>query len=111
MASGGRIVFVFDDIIQRPLGTYGHMGFPEVFRGYLLGLGGLPKRPGYVAIELSSWKLSGERPGKGSGKGSTRQRSEHEGKHSQTGKPWRTMVVQYPLLVQLSLSHPSHTPR
>src|SRR6266436_4945003 len=104
MASGGRIVFVFDNVIQRPLGTYGHMGLLEIFRGYLLGLGGLPKRPGYVDIELrrgSSWRLSGERPGKGSGKGSTSERSEHEGKHSQTGKPWRAMVVQYPLLVQL----------
>ena len=80
MASGGRIVLVFDDIIERPLGTYGPMRLPEVFRGYLLGLGSLSKRPGYVAVELrrgSSWKLSGKRPGKGSGKGSTRERSEH----------------------------------
>jgi hypothetical protein len=90
MASGRRIVFVFDDIIQRPLGTYGHLGLLKVLRGYVLGLGDLPKRPGYVAIELrrgSSWKLSGKSPGKGSGKGS-RERSEHKGKAQPNRQSW-----------------------
>src|SRR6266852_5541317 len=109
MASGGRIVFVFDDIIQRPLGTYGRMGLLKVSWGYLLGLGGLPKRLGYITIELrrgSSWKLSGKRPGKGSGKGSSRERSEHEGKAQPNRQPWRTetMVVQYPLYLPSSHS-------
>jgi hypothetical protein len=116
MANGGRIVFVFDDIIERPLGTYGHLGLLKVFWVYLLGLGGLPKRPGYVAIELrrgSSWNLSGKSPGKGSGKGSG-ERSEHEGKHSQTGtvaleneNDGGTVSSTCPALTPTSLSHPS----
>src|SRR6267154_2219998 len=84
MASGGRIVFIFDDIVQRPLGTYGHMGLSKVFWGYVLGLGGLPERVGYASIDLRRClgrKLSGKSPGKGSGKGS-RERSEHSMKES-----------------------------
>src|ERR1700733_3917514 len=39
-----------------------------------------------------------------------RGRSMKESTAKQAAFSWRTMVVQYPLLAQLSLSHPSHTP-
>jgi hypothetical protein len=55
------------------LGSYAQVRFPKVFCSYALGLGGLPKSPGNVAIALRSgfsWEMSRESTGKGSGKGS-----------------------------------------
>lgn len=65
MASRGSIVFVVDDVIQRPLGSYPGLDLTEVVRGYAFRSSSVPESQRYLGVICSCWGLTGECTGSG----------------------------------------------
>lgn len=67
MASGGRVIFVFDDVVYRPLSSYSETGLLKVLWGYALDRRSIPESEWYLGGGTlgygSSWRMSGERAG------------------------------------------------
>jgi hypothetical protein len=54
MASGRRVVLVFDDVVQRPLGSYPTLSLLEVFQSYVFRMSSVPNGARKVDIALGS---------------------------------------------------------